>query len=81
MKPPNKLSVTSTPERVYVGKDTTVQDFLDWINYFQAQNYVLRYENAYLRNALKPKPDNIVELPKPKRIRTRKPKIEESNNE
>lgn len=81
MKPPNKLSVTSTPERVYVGKDTTVQDLLDWINWFQAQNYVLRYENAYLRNALKPKPDNIVELPKSKRRRTKKPKIEESNNE
>jgi len=81
MKPPNRLSVIGNADRVYVGKDTTVQDLLDWINWFQAQNYVLNMENAYLSNALKPKPDNIVELPKSKRRRTRKPKMEESNNE
>jgi len=81
MKPPNKLNITSTPNKVYVGKDTTVQDFIDWINWFQAQNYVLNMENAYLRNALKPKPDNVVEIPKPKRKRTRKPKMEESSDE
>lgn len=80
MKPPNRLSVIGNADKVYVGKDTTVQDFLDWINYFQAQNYVLRYENACLRNALKPRPNNVVAL-KPKRRRTRKPKMEESSDE
>lgn len=76
MKPPSKLMVTNRPEQVYVGKNTTVQDFLDWINYFQAENYVLKVENEYMRMRLAPKPDNVVELapPKPKRTR-RKPKV------
>lgn len=38
MKPPNRLSVIGNTDRVYVGKDTTVQDFIDWVNWFQAQN-------------------------------------------
>lgn len=76
MKPPSKLVVTSKPENVFVGKNTTVQDFLDWINFFQAENYVLKMENEYMRLRLAPRPDNVVELapPKPKRTR-RKAKV------
>lgn len=81
MKPPSKLQVVANPSKIYLGKDTTVQDMLDWINYFQAENYVLAMENSYLKHQMMKPPDNVVALPSAKPKRKRKPKAETTTNE
>ena len=66
MKPLHQINICTNPSKIYVGRNTTVQDLVGWLNYFRAENYVLRLENTVLKDFLKPVPNNLVELPKPK---------------
>jgi hypothetical protein len=83
LKPLEALNVCTNPNHVYVGKETTVQDLIDWINYYRMENTVLTETVRVMNDMLKPPPDNLVEL-KPKKVtRKRKPKVipEESKDD